>query len=102
MLNRSQRGNELPIIITILRSNLLASPACGGAQFAGKEFKMGVSKANDGEATNGDWRELAHRLEQETDPRKMTELAEQLIAKLDEERARRKSVADRRPNSPAT
>ena len=62
---------------------------------------MGVSKANDGEATNGDWRELALRIQQETDLRKMTELVEQLIAKLDEERARGKSVAERRPDSPA-
>ena len=61
---------------------------------------MGIS--NDGEATNGDWRELALRLEQETAPQKVTELAKQLIAKLDEETALRKSVAERRPKSPSS
>jgi len=63
---------------------------------------MGSSKANDGELTNGDWREVAIRLEQETDPQKMMELAKQLIAKLDEETAQRKSVANRRPSSPSS
>jgi len=60
---------------------------------------MGSSKANDGESTSGDWRELALRLEKETDPQKVTELAKQLIAKLDEETGQKKSVLNRRPNA---
>jgi hypothetical protein len=102
LLNPCQRRRELPIlVITILRSNLLANPARGATQFAEQEIEMEVSKANDGEATNGEWRELALRVQQETDPQKMAELVQQLIAKLDEERARRKSVAERRTDSPA-
>ena len=34
---------------------------------------------------NGTWRDLAHRIEQETDPAKVMELARQLLIKLDEE-----------------
>jgi hypothetical protein len=48
---------------------------------------MGESKENDGQQTNRDWRELALRVQQETDPKKMIELAMQLIANLDEKRA---------------
>ena len=48
---------------------------------------MGDSKANDGEKTNGDWRELALRVQQEADPKKMIELAMQLVANLDEQTA---------------
>ena len=48
---------------------------------------MGDSKENDGDQTKGDWRELALRVQQETDPKKMIELAGQLVAKLDEKKA---------------
>lgn len=47
---------------------------------------MGNSKENDGEQTNGDWRELALRVQQEADPKKMIELAMQLVANLDEKK----------------
>jgi hypothetical protein len=61
---------------------------------------MGSSNANDGEPTNGDWRELARRVQQEKDPQKMRELVKQLIAALDEERVRGKSPAKGRTDSP--
>lgn len=48
---------------------------------------MGDSKAIDGEKTNGDWRELALRVQQEADPKKMIELAMQLVANLDEQKS---------------
>ena len=48
---------------------------------------MGGSKENDGQQISGDWRELALRVQQEADPKKMIELAMQLIANLDEKRA---------------
>ena len=35
--------------------------------------------------TTSDWRDLARQVQNERDPRKMLELAEQLVAKLDEE-----------------
>jgi anti-sigma-K factor RskA len=35
--------------------------------------------------TAADWRDLAHQVQNEKDPRKMVELAQQLVAKLDEE-----------------
>jgi hypothetical protein len=35
--------------------------------------------------TTSDWRDLARQVQNEKDPRKMVELAEQLVAKLDEE-----------------
>jgi hypothetical protein len=101
LLNRCHRGSELPIIIiTILRSNLLASPAFRGTRFTEKEFEMGISKANDGEPTNGDWRELALRVQQEKDPQKLTEMVKQLIAALDEEKGPRKIPAKGRTDSP--
>ena len=61
---------------------------------------MEASKANDGEPTNGDWRELALRVQQEKDPQKMRALVKQLIASLDEERVRGKSPAKVRTDSP--
>lgn len=48
---------------------------------------MGDSRENGGEQANGDWRELALRVQQEADPKKMIELAMQLVANLDEQRA---------------
>jgi hypothetical protein len=48
---------------------------------------MGDSKENDGDQTKGDWRELALRVQQEADPKKMIELAMQLVANLDEQKA---------------
>jgi hypothetical protein len=35
------------------------------------------------------WRELAERIQQETDPEKMIELVRELIAKFDEEKLRK-------------
>jgi hypothetical protein len=61
---------------------------------------MGDSKANDGQQTNGDWRELALRVQRETDPNKMIELAQQLVAKLDEEKARKNLLPRPRIESP--
>ena len=42
-------------------------------------------KANDGIPIAGDWRELAQRIQKETDSQKMIELVQQLINKFDEE-----------------
>jgi len=61
---------------------------------------MGNSKANDGEPRNEDWRELALRVQQETDPQKMIELVQQLVAKYDEEKARNNVLPNRRTDSP--
>lgn len=35
--------------------------------------------------TTSDWRDLARQVQNEKDPRKMVELAEQLVVRLDEE-----------------
>jgi hypothetical protein len=42
----------------------------------------------DGISKNEDWRELARRIQQETDPETVLELARELIAKFDEEKLR--------------
>ena len=42
----------------------------------------------DGISKNEDWRELARRIQQETDPETVHELARELIAKFDEEKLR--------------
>jgi hypothetical protein len=78
---------------------LSASPARKARSFAEEETKIGHSKASDGEKTKGDWRELALRVQQEADPKKMIEFAQQLVAKLDEEEAR-KNLLQRRTESP--
>jgi hypothetical protein len=78
---------------------LSVSPAHKVRSFAEEETKIGHSKANDGEKTKGDWRELALRVQQEADPTKMIEFAQQLVAKLDEEEAR-KNLLQRRTESP--
>jgi hypothetical protein len=46
------------------------------------------STADDGVSTHEDWRELARRIQVENNPDKMIELAQQLIAKFDEEKQR--------------
>jgi hypothetical protein len=61
---------------------------------------MGDSKENDGQQPEGDWRELAFRVQQETDPKKMIELAMQLIANLDEQRAGKNLLPKPRSESP--
>jgi hypothetical protein len=63
---------------------------------------MGDSKENGFEQTNGDWRELALRVQQETDPKKMIELAMQLVANLDEQRAGKNLLPKPRTESPET
>jgi hypothetical protein len=44
--------------------------------------------------TAGDWRDLARRVQDEKDPDKMVELAQQLVAKFDEEQ--RKTMVSRK------
>lgn len=61
---------------------------------------MGDSKENGGEQTNGDWRALALRVQQETDPKKMIELAMQLVANLDEQRAGKNLLPKPRTEAP--
>jgi len=48
---------------------------------------------------NGDWRELAKRIQNESDPQKMIELVEQLLATFDEEKLRNSAP---RPLTPAS
>jgi hypothetical protein len=43
---------------------------------------------DDGISKNEDWRELARRIQQETDPKRVIELARGLIAKFNEEKLR--------------
>jgi hypothetical protein len=43
----------------------------------------------DKEGITADWRELARRIQQETDPETVLELARALIAKFNEEKLRR-------------
>jgi hypothetical protein len=43
-----------------------------------------------------EWRELAQRIQQETDPDKMIELVRKLIAKFDEQRLRKSLLPDRK------
>jgi hypothetical protein len=43
----------------------------------------------DGKPGPEDWRELARKIQQETDPNRMIELVQELIAKFDEERLRK-------------
>lgn len=43
-------------------------------------------KTDDGVPITGDWRELAHRIQEEADPQKMIELVQQLVDKFDEEK----------------
>jgi hypothetical protein len=45
--------------------------------------------SGDGISENDDWRELARRIQQETDPETVRELARELIAKFNEEKLRR-------------
>lgn len=61
---------------------------------------MGNPKENDGDQTKGDWRELALRVQQETDPKKMIELTVQLIAKLDEKKDGKNQLPKPRTESP--
>lgn len=61
---------------------------------------MGDSKENLGEQTKADWRELALRVQQETDPKKMIDLAIQLLANIDEQRAGKNLLPKPRTESP--
>lgn len=61
---------------------------------------MGDSKENVGEQTKADWRELALRVQQETDPKKMIDLAIQLLANIDEQRAGKNLLPKPRTESP--
>jgi hypothetical protein len=61
---------------------------------------MGDSKENGGEQANGDWRELALRVQQEADPKKMIELAMQLVANLDEQKTGKNLLPKQRTDSP--
>jgi hypothetical protein len=79
---------------------LSASPARKPRSFAEEETKIEDSKANDGEKTKKDWRELALRVQQEADPEKMIEFAELLVTKLDEEETRKNLLSKRRTESP--
>ena len=74
-------------------------PACSGHSNPEREIEMGDSKENDGDQTKGDWRELALRVQQETDPKKMIELAGQLVAKLGEKKAGKNLPPKRRTES---
>ena len=76
-----------------------ASPARKPRSFAEEETKIGDSKAIDGEKARADWRELALRVQQEADPKKMIDFAQQLVTQLDEEEAR-KDLLPRRTESP--
>jgi hypothetical protein len=79
---------------------LSASRARKARSFAEEETKIAHSKANDGEKAKGDWRELALRVQQEADPKKMIDFAQQLVAKLDEEEAKKNLLPKRRTESP--
>ena len=61
---------------------------------------MRDSRENEGQQTNGDWRELALRVQQEADPKKMIELAMQLVANLDEQRTGKNLLPKPRTESP--
>jgi sensor domain CHASE-containing protein len=54
-----------------------------------------------GISTQQDWRELAERVQQETDPNRMIDLVQQLITKLDEEKLRKGLTPASRPNRDA-
>jgi hypothetical protein len=45
--------------------------------------------ASDGVPTQDDWRELARLIQTETDPHKMVELVQKLIARFDDEKLRK-------------
>ena len=44
-----------------------------------------------------DWRELAQKIQEETDPEKLIELVRELIAKFDEDKLRKSMLAARKP-----
>jgi hypothetical protein len=79
---------------------LSSRPGCSAHSFPERGIEMGDSKEKDGERTNGDWRDLALRVQQETDPKKMIELAQQLVDKLDEKKARRNLLPKQQTESP--
>jgi hypothetical protein len=54
---------------------------------------------DDSIATQPDWRELAQRVAVESDPNKMVELVQQLIAKIDEGRLQKPFASRRKLNS---
>ena len=49
----------------------------------------GHAPAKDGDASSEDWRELAQRIQRETDSVVMMDLVQQLIIKLDEQKLRK-------------
>jgi len=55
---------------------------------------------NDGVPIDGNWRELARQVQKEKDPEKVFDLVEQLIAKFDEEKSRKKFPPTRKPEEP--
>ena len=56
--------------------------------------------ANDGVPLDGNWRELARRIQEENDPAKMIDLVQELIAKFDEEKLHESSPPTQRPEKP--
>jgi hypothetical protein len=51
-----------------------------------------------GISTQEDWRQLAERVQQETDPNRMIDLVQQLITKLDEQKLRKGLTPASQPN----
>ena len=80
--------------------HLSSRPTCITRSFPEREIEMGDSKENLGEQTKADWRELALRVQQETDPKKMIDLAIQLLANIDEQRAGKNLLPKPRTESP--
>jgi|SRR6266403_5714540 len=56
----------------------------------------GVLMVKDNLPNPEDWRELAQRIQEETDPEKMIDLVRELIAKFDEEKLRKSLMPYRR------
>jgi hypothetical protein len=53
--------------------------------------QQGPALRNDGVPSAGDWRELARRVQHETDPDKLSALVQQLIAAFDREKSQKHS-----------
>ncbi len=87
-------------LVAMRRSSLVVKAMCSVHSSLEREIEMGDSKENDCEQTNGDWRELAFRVQQESDPKKMIELAVELVAKLDEQKAGKNLLLKQRTESP--
>ncbi len=65
----------------------------------GAEETSGRSKTADGMSAHLDWRELARRIEIEKDPRKVIELAQQLIEVIDAKRLGKSVRQEGRPDA---